>query len=314
MDTTRVFVDHPAFDRVHHERELVGFAEPSLWVPDDGLLRQMRGQKCPLCHAALTRIVWHRDAHLQVADEISYESLVCNPCGYWTWTRLFEGNGQNQSTIVTSLVRSFQIDDKALPAAFISDWLKTHDADRYHVHPRSLELVVRDVLKEHLDCELTLTKETRDGGIDLHGFDSRAGRFIVEVKRFGRQRPVGVSIVRQLAGVLLRENLGRALLISTSGFSRQAQSEADILRADTQKYPVDIEMLDVADLLSWLNVKDTRSQFASTEEYWRHHVEEAIGSEFVHREDVERQAAVERARALEFYERSIEEHRRSRMK
>jgi hypothetical protein len=267
MDATRLFVDHASFEEAFHRRETDLGKVPELWVPDERLLHQVLRQACPLCHSGLLNLQWFHESGLQVVDIITYESFVCDSCGYWTWTRYYDGYGNEESTIAASLIRSFEIDDKQVPAAFLSDWLRTHQEDRYRVHPRAPEAVVHSVLKEHLDCELALTKETRDGGMDLLGFDSEKGRFIVEVKRHGPTEAVGVGIVRQLAGVLVRENLCRALLISTSGFSQPARSEAAILRADTQKYPVDIELLDLVDVLSWLQVRDSRSQFANGEEY-----------------------------------------------
>jgi hypothetical protein len=78
-------------------------------------------------------------------------------------------------------------------------------------------------------------------------------------------------------------------LVVTSGFSRDARDEAELLRSNSQRFPVNIELLDISELLSWLGARDSRSQYGSGEEYWRRQIAQTIelaGHTFVHRDDV----------------------------
>jgi HJR/Mrr/RecB family endonuclease len=73
------------------------------------------------------------------------------------------------------------------------------------VSPQRFEQIIRDLI-DKMGLEVVLTKQTRDGGIDIDAYDMRpivGGRVIVQCKRYSN--PVGVVAVRELAGVMHQE-------------------------------------------------------------------------------------------------------------
>jgi len=95
----------------------------------------------------------------------------------------------------------------------------------YSLTPRGFEEVVAEVLAR-LGYEVTLTPVSRDGGKDIYAAERGSlGSFlyIIECKRFAPDRPVGVSLVRELFGVVQAERATAGILATTSFFTRDAQ-------------------------------------------------------------------------------------------
>jgi restriction endonuclease Mrr len=96
---------------------------------------------------------------------------------------------------------------------------RLHDLD-----PRKFEELIAELLaREGLDVQIT--PSTRDGGRDILAFHETAiGRhlYLVECKRHRPERPVGVSVVRQLYGVVAQERATAGLVVATARFSREA--------------------------------------------------------------------------------------------
>lgn len=99
----------------------------------------------------------------------------------------------------------------------------------FEVDPRRFEEVTARLF-ERLGYEVSLTPAGGDGGKDL--FIARTdelGSFLyyVECKRYAPRRPVGVALVRQLAGVLATDRATAAILLTTSRFTGPARETAD---------------------------------------------------------------------------------------
>lgn len=97
--------------------------------------------------------------------------------------------------------------------------------ERLHaLDPRKFEELIAELLaREGLDVQIT--PSTRDGGRDILAFHETAiGRhlYLVECKRHRAERPVGVSVVRQLYGVVAQERATAGLVVATARFSRDA--------------------------------------------------------------------------------------------
>jgi len=165
-------------------------------------------------------------------------------------------------------MRVFSISDKEAPVAAVRSWLSRHPHVAHKIHHRKLEFIVRDILRDYCQCDFNLTTQTRDRGIDLYSFETDQGGLIVEVKGFGPAHKVDVRVVRSLAGVLVRENACRGLIVTTSTFTRDAQKEAKALAQPTQRYPLDIDLKSVSELLASLRVSDTRTSHSDTKAYW----------------------------------------------
>lgn len=100
------------------------------------------------------------------------------------------------------------------------------------LEPRKFEELIAELLtREGMD--VSLTPSTRDGGRDILAFQSTPiGRhlYLVECKRHQLERPVGVSVVRQLYGVVAHERATAGLVVATSRFSREALAFVETVR------------------------------------------------------------------------------------
>lgn len=88
---------------------------------------------------------------------------------------------------------------------------------------RQFEAFVAEIWKR-FGYEVELTSRTRDGGRDIVAVKSCETnlRFLIECKRYDRNRKVGVGIVRALYGVKMDEKATKAILATTSSFTRGA--------------------------------------------------------------------------------------------
>lgn len=95
----------------------------------------------------------------------------------------------------------------------------------YELQPRQLEELMAELYARQ-GLEVELTPQTRDGGVDLYLLQRTPfGRHLtlVDTKRYRRDRPVGVGIVRQLFGVVEATRASAGLVATTSFFSGDAR-------------------------------------------------------------------------------------------
>jgi len=91
------------------------------------------------------------------------------------------------------------------------------------LHPRQFEAFVAEIWKR-FGYVVELTARTRDGGRDVIAVKHRevSLRFLIECKHFDCNRKVGVAIVRSLYGVKMHERATKAILATTSSFTKGA--------------------------------------------------------------------------------------------
>jgi restriction system protein len=116
----------------------------------------------------------------------------------------------------------------------------------YELHPRKFEEISAELF-QRLGYEVTLTPASKDGGKDLIIVsNSVLGKIIVfaECKLYAKDRPVGVSIIDQLRGVIERGNATSGIVLTTSSFTRGARQAAEKFkfRMSLQDY-VDFQLL-----------------------------------------------------------------------
>ena len=95
----------------------------------------------------------------------------------------------------------------------------------YELRPRQFEELMAELF-ERQGFDVELTKQTRDGGVDLYLIQhTPAGRLLtlVDAKRNAPDRPVGVGVVRQLYGVVEAQKASAGLVATTSFFSPDAK-------------------------------------------------------------------------------------------
>ncbi|GAB5409174.1 MAG: hypothetical protein BalsKO_15390 [Balneolaceae bacterium] len=117
----------------------------------------------------------------------------------------------------------------------------------HSIEPRLFEEIIEKILKK-FKLKTELTKRTRDGGYDIIALDETSilkNKYLVECKRFNPNRKVDINIVRNLYGVKTSERATKALLITSSSYTRDALKFAE-------QHCWELELFDYKDLSIWL--------------------------------------------------------------
>ena len=105
--------------------------------------------------------------------------------------------------------------------------IAVHRDRMYGLHSRDFELLVERVFRDK-GFRTELTQATRDGGKDIiarrHIGTKIPIIIYIECKKFAPDHPVGEPIVRDLYGVMTDARINRAMLVTSSYFSRDASS------------------------------------------------------------------------------------------
>ena len=151
------------------------------------------------------------------------------------------------------LIYKLQNDDIFVPEIIIPaqekliNLAKNNPSILYSITPRAFEELVAEIFdRQGFDVELT--KATRDGGKDIVAIQSSMGiklKYIVECKRYARDNKVTLDIVQRLYGVKMAENANKAILVTTSSYTKDANKFAS-------QHCWDLSLKDKGDLLSWL--------------------------------------------------------------
>lgn len=117
----------------------------------------------------------------------------------------------------------------------------------YRLSSREFEELVAEMFRQQ-GFEVELTQETRDNGCDVIATKSIGGlpfMLLIECKKYARERPVGVNLVRSLLGVQTDRKANKAVLVTTSRFTKPARSFAE-----HQQHL--ISLVDINDLLQMM--------------------------------------------------------------
>lgn len=102
----------------------------------------------------------------------------------------------------------------------------------YNMSPSDFEDMVAEIFQRK-GFNVKITPRTRDGGKDIIASYNMGGipcMIIIECKRYAPDRKVGVSVVRALHGTQMKEHYGKAVVVTSSSFSRDARKFANDLR------------------------------------------------------------------------------------
>lgn len=121
-------------------------------------------------------------------------------------------------------------------------------AEIYNLSSRAFEEFVAELFSQQ-GFNVELTPETRDGGYDIIATKNIGGlpfMLLIECKKYAKGNPVGVSLVRSLLGVQGDRKANKAVLVTTSRFTKSAKEFAD-----RQQHL--ISLLDINDLMRMIN-------------------------------------------------------------
>jgi len=137
-------------------------------------------------------------------------------------------------------------------ANFISEQLMREIAR----HPKILQTIERRRFEEFIaelfhgfGYDVELTGQTRDGGKDIiavKNVDSINLRYLIECKRPDPGNPVTVSTVRELLGVKADDSATKALLVTTTDFTKDARSLIE-------RHRWHLEGKIYNDIIAWIN-------------------------------------------------------------
>jgi restriction system protein len=94
------------------------------------------------------------------------------------------------------------------------------------IPPRKFEELVAAIFRNN-GFDVTLTPETRDGGIDIFAVQKNVFGgdllHLVECKRYAAANKVGIGVVQRLAGVVDQHRANRGIIVTTSSFTEDAE-------------------------------------------------------------------------------------------
>lgn len=105
-------------------------------------------------------------------------------------------------------------------------YLARHPEKMRALHPRKFEELVAELFRDK-GYDVELTRFSKDGGFDIRAIrktDVGLGLTLIECKRFAADRPVGVTLIRGLFGVVEKERATGGLFVTTSYFTRGANA------------------------------------------------------------------------------------------
>jgi len=144
--------------------------------------------------------------------------------------------------IITDIAPKIEIAYAALAAR-----LKQHPDGVHDLTPRQFEILIAELF-EDMGWRVQITSLTRDGGADVLAYlDTKAGSLLslIEAKRYGRERKVGVDIVRSLLGTVQDFNANSGMIVTTSSFTRDA-------REFRQRHEYRLALHDYNQVLEWI--------------------------------------------------------------
>jgi restriction system protein len=188
----------------------------------------------------------------------------CSSCGWWVFRaeqRMHLDYSQQCHVMHRQLrvgqMRHFEPSDLNAPVHAVSEALASEPDLLRQVKPRRFEEIVHYAFSSFFDCEVELTKTTRDGGADIVGFDSNRGKFLIEVKQ--RTKPegrVGVNVVRALCGALIQNRANSGLVVTNAVYTRDAKQVAN----EITEHGWPIELHDIQDVCEWLDLVAKRGE------------------------------------------------------
>jgi deoxyadenosine/deoxycytidine kinase len=133
----------------------------------------------------------------------------------------------------------------------ILDRIRLRPEDMHHLRSRQFEELVAELMEKQ-GYNVDLTKATHDGGKDLIiARQADVGNFIyyIECKRYAPANPVGVKLVRELAGTIYADRVTAGIMVTSSYFSPDAIEFSEKIKNQ-------MSLIDFIKLKEWIkNIK-----------------------------------------------------------
>lgn len=129
----------------------------------------------------------------------------------------------------------------------LTAYLLNNPGALHNISPRKFEELVAYIMEKH-GYEVTLTQQSRDGGIDIFALKNDGfGNIltIVDCKKYSATNPVGIAAVRGMYGTMQIKSASHGIIATTSRFTPDAYNLA-------QEYKYQLSLKDHADILKWI--------------------------------------------------------------
>lgn len=176
----------------------------------------------------------------QLPEAIRYPEFVQTAIARIRALRMLYGDAEDPPQ---QLVKVVQLITDELIA-----FLQHHPNELYNVRPRQFEELIAEVLASY-GWDVHLTPSSKDGGYDIFAISKDiAGvrsSWVIECKKYARERKVGVDIARALYGTDAVHDGANALLATTSFFTQ------GVMEYKASRY--NLELRDYHGVLEWIN-------------------------------------------------------------
>lgn len=216
--------------------------------------------KCAFCRGPMQTVVsekWRGEIN---RDSVftKLEVRLCRICGWWLLTGTApmigpEGGMLDQKQLI-GLAKRYKISAFDAPLEELRRFLEKHPENLAHVNPTRFEMLLRDCIEDaYAPCKVFHVGGTGDGGIDLKMVTLDEEEYLIQVKRRSDlTKREGVRVVRELNGVLFRENRAKGIIVTTAkGFTKAAEKERQVKTPTEQRY--EMQLLSYSDILNMLN-------------------------------------------------------------
>ncbi len=175
------------------------------------------------------------------------------PIVNWNWNEISKVLSGVAPTIDYKAPNDVELESTIIQIDFskiseeLTAYILSNPSAMHNISPRKFEELVAYIMEKY-GYEVTLTQQSRDGGIDIVALKNEGfGNIltIVDCKKYSETNPVGVAAVRGMYGTLQIENASHGIVATTSRFTRDAISLA-------HEYKYQISLKDHADILGWI--------------------------------------------------------------
>lgn len=178
----------------------------------------------------------------------------CEYCGWW-FVRHIIGDQDNKAHAFeyssSALLKSTPASSLEVPVQPLADYLAKNEEKIYSIHPSKMEELVGAVMAECYSCDVRYVGGSGDRGIDLLLL---LGDDIIPIqvkRRMTPSRTESVSVVRDMLGVMFRDQRRKGMIVTTADhFSTAAQRDADEVLS--KKIVDRLDLVDVHNFLSMM--------------------------------------------------------------
>jgi hypothetical protein len=206
----------------------------------------------------------------------NFDVYQCLRCGWWSfYNEAFTDMGTGPFTNYGSAsLKEFNANDLELPIEVLRNELEKSAKLLELIHPKKMEELVGSILKDFINVEVHHCGASHDRGIDLLILKGETTIPVQVKRRSDIRKTESVRTVREMFGVMFRDNYRNAYVVSTADhFSRESIKEVnEVLRGgkcdsfELIDYHRFVDMIDVTKPLNKPAWTSAFRQFVNTRE------------------------------------------------